>query len=112
MYSMGFFSPDTEADALRLVDKINTQMRAINASMHLNYNMIDGRNRSVCRNHFNDIISLVKKYERIKNNLSEYDRAMMMGATVDVWNGERVGLFTWEHYLSNVLQRLNQDINY
>lgn len=37
---------------------------------------------------------------------------MMMGATVDVWNGERVGLIMWEHYLRNVLPRLHQDINY
>ncbi|MBD5239650.1 MAG: hypothetical protein HDS64_07790 [Bacteroidales bacterium] len=109
---MGFFSPDTEEDALKLVDKINVEMRAISASMHLNYNMIDGRNRSVCRNHYNNIISYVKKYEKIKNNLSEFDRGMMMGATVDVWNGERVGLIMWEQYLRNVLPRLHQDINY
>ena len=55
---MGFFSPDTEDDALKLVDRINVEMRAISASMHLNYNMIDGRNRSVCRNHYNNIINL------------------------------------------------------
>lgn len=109
---MGIFFKDSETDALKIVDKVNAEMRAISASMHLNYNMIDGRNRNVCRNHFNNIISLVKRYERIKNNLSEFDRGMMMGATVDVWNGERVGLIMWEHYLSNVLQRLNQDINY
>lgn len=109
---MGLFSQDTEVDALKLVDKINTEIRAINASMHLNYNMIDGRNRSVCGNHFNNIVSYTKKYERIKNNLSEFDRRMLLGATVDVWNGERVGIIMWEQYLRNVLQRLNQDINY
>ena len=109
---MGFFSPDTEADALKLVDKINVEMRAISASMHLNYNMMDVRNRSVCGNHYNNIISYVKKYERIKNNLSEFERGMMMGATVDVWNGERVGLIMWEQYLRNVLPRLYQDLNY
>ena len=109
---MGFFSPDTEDDALKLVDKINTEMRAISASMHLNYNMIDGRNRNKCRSHFNNIVGYVKKYERIKNNLSDFDRTMLMGATVDVWNGERVGLVMWEHYLRNVLDRLYNDINY
>lgn len=109
---MGFFSPDTEVDALRMVDKINTEMRSISASMHLNYNMIDGRNRSVCRNHYNNIISYTRKYKRIKNNLSEFDRGMLLGATVDVWNGERVGLIMWEQYLRNVLPKLNQDINY
>lgn len=109
---MGFFSPDTEADALKIVDKINTEMRAISASMHLNYNMIDGRNRSLCRSHYNNIVKYLQKYERIKYSLSDMDRTMMLGATVDVWNGERVGLIMWEQYLRNVLPRLQQDINY
>lgn len=109
---MGFFSKDTEADALKMVDKINSEMRAISASVHLNYNMIDGRNRNICRNHYNNIISYARKYERIKENLSEFDRVMLLGATVDVWNGERVGLIMWEQYLRNVLGKLHQDINY
>lgn len=109
---MGFFSPDTEEDALRLVDRINSEIRGISASIHLNYNMIDGRNRELCRKHFNNIINLVRKYEKIKNNLSEFDRGRMMGATVNVWNGERTGLIMWEEYLRNVLTRLHQDINY
>ena len=109
---MGFFSKDTEADALKMVDKINSEMRAISASVHLNYNMIDGRNRNICRNHYNNIISYTRKYERIIENLSEFDRVMLLGATVDVWNGERVGLIMWEQYLRNVLGKLHQDINY
>ena len=109
---MGLFSPATEIDALKIVDKINSEMRAISASMHLNYNMIDGRNRELCRIHYNKILSYVKKYERIKCNLSEFDRGMMLGATVDVWNGERVGLIMWESYLGNVLPLLHKDIYY
>lgn len=109
---MGWLTPDTEQDAFRTIEKINSEMRAINASMHQNYNMIDGRNRSKCRTHFNNIISLTRKYERIKSNLSEMDRVMMLGATVDVWNGERTGVVMWEHYLSNVLEYLNREINY
>lgn len=110
--TMGFFTPDSESDALKIVDKINMEMRAISASMHLNYNMIDGRNRNICRSHYENILSYVRKYERIKSNLSEYDRTMLLGATVDVWNGERVGLIMWEQYLRNVLAKLHQDINY
>jgi hypothetical protein len=109
---MGWFSPDTEADAIRMIDKMNTEMRAISASIHLNYNMIDGRNRSEIRLHYNNILSYAKKYDRIKQNLSEFDRTMFLGATVDVWNGERVGVIMWEQYLSNVMERLNHDINY
>lgn len=109
---MGWFKPDTEKDAFRMIEKINSEMRAINASMHQNYNMIDGRNRSFCRSHFNNIISYTRRYESIKNNLSEMDRVMMMGATVDIWNGERDGVVMWEHYLRNTLEYLNNEINY
>lgn len=109
---MGFFSPDTEADALRQVEKINTEMRAISALIHLNYNMIDGRNRSQIKLHYNNILRYATKYDRIKRNLSEMERVLMMGATVNVWNGERVGVFMWEHYFRNSMDYLCQNLNY
>ena len=109
---MGFFSKDTEADALKQIEKINREMREISALIHLNYNMIDGRNRSKIKLHYNIIVGYAHKYDRIKANLSEMDRVMLMGATVDVWNGERVGVFTWETYLRNTLNQLHNDINY
>lgn len=49
---MGFFRKDTEEDALKKIENINREMREISASVHLNYNTIDGRNRSKVRNHF------------------------------------------------------------
>lgn len=109
---MGWLTPDTEKDAFLLIEKINSEIRAINASMHLNYNMIDGRNRTKCRHHFNNALSLTRKYERIKNNLLGIEREMMLGATVDVWNGEKTGVLNWEHYLRNVLEYLSREINY
>jgi hypothetical protein len=109
---MGWFSPDTEDDAIRMIEKINTEMRAINASMHLNYNMIDGRNRSECRSHYNKVLSYAQKYDRIKQNLSIMDRAMFLGASVDVWNGEHVGVIVWEQYFRNVMEFLNKELNY
>ena len=109
---MGWFSQDTEADALKQIEKINVEMRAISALIHLNYNMIDGRNRNKVISHCNNIISQGRNYDRIKANLSEMDRMMLMGATVDVWNGERVGVLTWEMYFRNVMKQLTNDINY
>lgn len=110
--AMGFFSPDTEADALKQIERINTEMRAISALVHLNYDMIDGRNRSQIKSHFINIVRYGNKYDKIKRNLSEMDRILLMGATVDVWNGERVGVFMWETYFRNTMERLYQDINY
>ena len=40
------------------------------------------------------------------------DRILMLGATVDVWNGERVGVIMWESYLSNAIDYLSQNLNY
>lgn len=112
LINMGWFSPDTEADAINQIQKINIEMRAISALIHLNYNTIDGRNRKKVREHYNNILFYGRKYDRIKARLSEIDRAMLMGASVDVWNGERVGVFTWEMYLRNVLEYLSNEINY
>lgn len=108
---MGFFSPDTEADALKQIEKINSEMRAISALIHLNYNMIDGRNRNQIKSHFSNIVRYGSKYDRIKQNLSEMDRILMMGATVDVWNGERVGVLMWESYFRNTMEYLYQNLN-
>ena len=109
---MGFFSPDTEADALKQIEKINTEMRSISALIHLNYDMIDGRNRNQIKSHFTNIIRYGKEYDRIKQNLSEMDRMLMMGATVDVWNGERVGVLMWESYFRDTTEYLYQNLNY
>ena len=109
---MGLFFSDTEADALKQIEKINAEMRAISASVHLNYNMIDGRNRDSIKSHFCNIIRYGKKYDKIKQNLSEMDQMLMMGATVDVWNGERVGVYKWETYFRNTMERLFHDLNY
>ncbi len=109
---MGFFSPDTEADALKQIEKINSEMRAISALIHLNYNMIDGRNRNRIKFHLTNALRYAAKYYRIKQNLPELDRMMFMGATVNVWNGERVGVFMWETYFENVTKQLCIDLNY
>lgn len=108
---MGFFSRDTEADALRQVEKVNSEMRAINAIIHGSGGHIGYGNRTAIKPHFISIIQYVRKYEKIKNNLNEMDRMLMLGAIVDVWNGERVGLLTWEQYIRNVLHQLKIDLN-
>ena len=109
---MGLFSRDTEDDALKQIEKINREMREISASIHLNYDQIDGRNRSKIRNNYNNIVSYYRKYNHIKSNLMDYERGMLLGATVSVWNGETVGVIMWETYLEDTMHRLYQEINY
>lgn len=109
---MGLFSRGNKEDALRQINKINVEMRAISASMHLNYNMIDGRNRNEIKSHYNNVVRYNQKYESIKRDMSDTDRLFFEGETVDVWNGERVEISTWETYLFNVLHKLYNELNY
>ena len=60
-------------EALRQLEYINQEMRAISALMHLNYNMIDGRNRDKVKVHFNNIVSYGSKYDKIKNTIVASD---------------------------------------
>ncbi len=109
---MGFFSRGTKEGALKQIGKVNSEMRAISAAMHLNYNMIDGRNRNEVSIHYNNIVRYIQKYEREKNDLSEIDCLFFLGETVDVWNGERVDVFTWETYVHIILHKLSIELNY
>lgn len=109
---MGFFTPDTLADALKQVEKINREMRAVSASCHQNYDQIDGRNRREITAHYNNIVLYLSRYERIQRQLSLFDQVALGASTVDVWNGEIVGIQTWELYVKNTMERLHQAINY
>lgn len=53
-------------DALKQIEKINIEMRAISALIHLNYDMIDGRNRNQIKSHFINIVRYGKNM--IKSN--------------------------------------------
>ncbi len=99
-------------DALKQIEKMNSEIRAISALIHLNYNLIDGRNKDKIRSHLANAIRHADKYEKIKRNLSEMDKIMLLGDSVDVWNGERVGVPIWEMYFRNVTSKLYDDTNY
>lgn len=49
---MGIFSKGTKEEAKTQINKINIEMRAISASMHLNCNIIDGRNKFEIKSSF------------------------------------------------------------
>ena len=108
---MGFFTQYTEVDALNKIEAINMEMREICALIHANGNLINSKNSSFIRQHCENIVFHINDYENIKSKLSEYDKTMLMGKTINVWNGEQVGIFMWEYYLSNVMRQLQHDIN-
>jgi hypothetical protein len=109
---MGLFSKDTEEDAVKQIDNINAEMRAINAAIHSCNNQVCSYNRNDITSHLKNAENYARKYDRIKNGLQQYEQIMLMGRTVSVWNGESVGVFTWETYYRNVVAQLRNDLQY
>lgn len=109
---MGFFSHDTKLAALKQLENINQEMRAISALIHLNYNMIDGRNRNKVKEHYNNIIRYGSKYDKIKSNLSMYDRLELETMRMPLWNGKDCDVISWEFHFKITLEQLYNDINY
>lgn len=109
---MGFFTKDTKEDALKQLEKINQEMRAISASMHLNYNMIDGSNREKVRAHYNNIVKYYSKYKDIKRGFSIYDQLDLERMSMSLWNGKPGDVTAWEFYFNITIEQLYRDINY
>ena len=68
---MGLFSKDTPVDALRQLENINQEMRAISALAVLNDGMINNHNDSKVKEHYNNIIRYNAKYEKLKDTVNE-----------------------------------------
>lgn len=109
---MGLFSRDTEDDAVKQIENINSEIRAISAAIHSCNNHVCSYNRNDIISHLMNAEKYAGKYDRIKRGLQQYERAMLMGRTVPVWNGESVGVFTWETYYRNVVVQLKNDLQY
>lgn len=109
---MGFFSKNTKQEALCQIEKINQEMRAISASMHLNYNMIDGRNRNEVRRHYNNIVGYVSKYKRIKGSFPMLEQLELEAEKIMLWNGKEADITTWEFYLFPLLEEIYKEVNY
>ena len=98
------FNADAETKAIQKIEKINSEVKKIRNILTFNDGVLNHSNSNEVRPHFNNIMRYLQEYERIKQNMSNMERTLFMGATVDVWNGERVGVLKWEFYLQGVLQ--------
>lgn len=109
---MGFFTRDTKEDCLKLVEKINCEMRAISAAMHRSpTNGIDYTNRLQIQRHFYNAINYAQKYDRIKNNLAIIEKLDLEVIQVQVWNGTTTACCTWEFLVTDTLNKLSNAIN-
>lgn len=110
--TMGFFTKDTKEDALEEIKKINRELRAINALIHLNYNMIDGRNRYKIIIHFNNIVKYYNSYKKIKNSFPLIEQLELEGEKIELWDGSKNDITAWEFYFYPMIKQLENQINY
>lgn len=108
---MGFFTKDTKKDALEEIIKINRELRAISALIHLNYNMIDGRNRDKIIIHFNKITKYYNKYKRIKSGFPLLEQLELESEKIELWDGSNNDVTAWEFYFYPMIKELENQIN-
>ena len=52
------------------------------------------------------------KYDKIKSNLSMYDRLELETMRMPLWNGKDCDVISWEFHFKITLEQLYNDINY
>lgn len=113
---MGWFTTEEEdaqkliADALKLIDKMNMEMRAMSALMHMHGNVVCDANKDDIITHFNNNVSYNEKYESIKHKLPLLESLDLQGKNVGLWNGEDADVIKWEVTFFMTMQSLRQSL--
>lgn len=107
---MGLFS-SKEQDAIEQIEKINRRIKTIREMMR------KSPNDQLTRDNIHDAALLLnectnfwRKYENYVSQMNFMQKTLFMGQTVDCWNGERVGVYTWEVYYKNVFSALAGEV--
>ena len=108
---MKLFNKDAASEALKQLESINQEMRAINALATLNDGMINSHNDSKVREHYNNIIRYYAKYEKIKNDLSLYDLLEFEDMQMPLWNGKEGNVIAWEFAFIPAFNHLSRYFN-
>ena len=102
---------NTATEALRQLEKINQEMRAISALAVLNDGMINNHNDSKVKEHYNNIIRYNAKYEKLKDSLSLYDMLEFEGLQMPLWNGKEGNVIAWEFAFMPAFNQLTRYFN-
>jgi len=106
---MGLFSSN-ESDAIKQINKMNSCIFQIRQMIRLTDDTIVSSNAGNIAIILNECSGYYTKYEKIKSGMGSFNESLFMGATVDCWNGERIGVFQWEHYFKNTFHMLIEGI--
>lgn len=107
---MGLFS-NKEKDAIEQIEKINRRIKIIREMMR------QSPNDQLTRDNINDAALLLNecasfwhKYESYVSRMDYMQKTLFYGMVVDCWNGERVGVNTWETYFKNIFSALTGEV--
>ena len=107
---MGVFS-SKEQDAIEQIEKINRRIKTIREMMRQSpddqltrYNIRDAALL------LNECTTFWQKYQGYVSKMNFMQKTLFMGKTVECWNGENVGVFTWEMYYKKVFSALTDEV--
>lgn len=108
---MGIFS-SKEDKAIEQIQKINRRIKMIREMMRQSP---DGR---LTRYNIRDAALILdecgtfwNKYQSYTNQMDYMQKQLFMGATVECWNGERIGVFLWEQYFHDAFLGLAAEVH-
>lgn len=108
---MNLFDKEVAAEALRQLECINQEMRAISALSTLNDGMINSHNDAKVKEHYNNIIRYNAKYEKVKKGLSLYDLLEFEDMQMPLWNGQEGNVIAWEFAFAPIFNQLSRYFN-
>lgn len=107
---MGLFS-NKEQDAIEQIGKINRRIKTIREMMR------QSPNDQLTQYNIHDAAILLsecsafwQKYQDYVANMNFMQKTLFMGRSVECWNGENVGVLTWETYFKNVFSALMGEV--
>ena len=103
---MGIFS-SKEQIAIEQIEKINRRIKTIREMMrHSPNDQLTHANINDAALLLNESATFWRKYESTVSSMNYMQKTLFMGKVVDCWNGERIGVNTWETYFKNVFSAL------
>lgn len=108
---MNIFSSN-EDKAVELIDKINLRIKQIRELMRSSSeDRLTYLTAPAAKVLFREAENYWRDYKRYVSTMNSMQSTLFMGRTVDCWNGERIGVFMWQEYFSDVYRALSIELS-
>lgn len=105
-----FLFSSKEDEAVAQIGKINRRIKTIREIIRMSGDKIVPSNALDIAKIIQECGSFYNKYDRIKKEMNYMQCTLFLGRTVDVWNGEKVGVLQWEEYFMNTVHSITNGI--